>query len=225
MKNKLKIAIDGPASAGKSTIAKLIAKDLGYIYCDTGAMYRALTYAALENQIDVNNEKELTELLDHLSISFKVDESEQKVFINGKDITDAIRNPEVTNQVSAVSAHEKVRKELVSRQQKIAGESGVVMDGRDIGTAVLPNADVKIFMIASVKERAERRFRENLSKGINTPLALLQAEIEERDYKDTHRAASPLVQAPDAIQLDTTSLSIQEAAYSIKEIINKKREK
>lgn len=225
MKNKLKIAIDGPASAGKSTIAKLIAKDLGYIYCDTGAMYRALTYAALEKEIDVNNEKELTELLNHLSIAFKVDENEQKVLVNGKDITDAIRKPEVTNQVSAVSAHEKVRKELVSRQQKIAGERGVVMDGRDIGTAVLPNADVKIFMIASVKERAERRFKENLSKGINTPLTLLQAEIEERDYKDTHRAASPLVQAPDAIQLDTTSLSIQEVVCSIKEIITKKREK
>lgn len=221
MEKKLKIAIDGPASAGKSTVAKILARDLQYIYCDTGAMYRALTLQALKHQIKVDAEEELVSLLKNTAITFKPDGDQQKVFVNGENVTAAIRQPDVTNHVSAVSAHEKVREELVRRQQHIARDGGVVMDGRDIGTAVLPNAEVKIFLVASSKERAERRYKENLSKGINTPLETLQKEIEERDYKDSHREVSPLVQAEDAVRLDTTSLSIEEVVQEMKEIITK----
>lgn len=221
LKKQIKIAIDGPASAGKSTVAKILAKELQYVYCDTGAMYRALTFEALKNNIDVQDENELVKLLQNIKLSFRPDGEQQKVFVNGMDVTTAIRQPDVTNHVSAVSAHRKVREELVRRQQEIASEGGIVMDGRDIGTAVLPNAEVKIFLIASARERAERRYKENLSKGINTPLEILQKEIEARDYKDSHREVSPLVQAEDAILLDTTSLSIDEVVEKMKEIIIK----
>lgn len=221
LEKQIKIAIDGPASAGKSTVAKILAKDLRYVYCDTGAMYRALTLEALKNNINVHDQEELVTLLKEIEISFQPNDEQQKVFINGEDVTSAIRQPDVTNQVSAVSAHRKVREELVRRQQQIASSGGIVMDGRDIGTAVLPNAEIKIFLVASAEERAERRYKENLTKGINTSLEVLQKEIEERDYKDSHREVSPLVQAEDAVLLDTTSLSIEEVVQKMKEIITK----
>ena len=219
MKKTIQIAIDGPASAGKSTVAKILAKELGYIYCDTGAMYRALTYQAIKNNIEVTDEKQLVHLLKEMIISFEPNKDNQKVFINGEEVTDAIRLTDVTNTVSAVSAHGKVRKELVKRQQEIAAHGGVVMDGRDIGTAVLPTAEVKIFLIASVEERAERRYKENLSKGILTSLEVLKQEIADRDYKDSHREVSPLTQAQDAVRLDTTSLTIEQVVEKIRELI------
>lgn len=219
MKKTIQIAIDGPASAGKSTVAKILAKELGYIYCDTGAMYRALTYQAIKNNIEVTDEKQLVHLLKEMMISFEPNKGNQKVFINGEEVTDAIRLTDVTNAVSAVSAHGEVRKELVKRQQEIAAHGGVVMDGRDIGTAVLPTAEVKIFLIASVEERAERRYKENLSKGIPASLEVLKQEIADRDYKDSHREVSPLRQAEDAICLDTTSLSIEQVVGKIRELI------
>lgn len=221
MKKKLKIAIDGPASAGKSTVAKILAKDLQYVYCDTGAMYRALTLQALKNEITVQDEEKLVDLLKNSDILFEPDGEQQKVYVNGRDVTESIRQPEVTNNVSAVSAHQKVREELVRRQQDIAKDGGIVMDGRDIGTAVLPSAEVKFFLVASAKERAERRYKENVSKGIHTPLETLQKEIEERDYKDSHRKISPLVQAEDAIRLDTTRLTIEEVVDKMKSFITK----
>lgn len=221
LEKRLKIAIDGPASAGKSTVAKILAKDLQYVYCDTGAMYRALTWQALTNDISVEDEQQLVSLLKNTKITFEPTGDQQNVLVNGDDVTEAIRQPDVTNNVSAVSAHELVREELVRRQQEIAKEGGIVMDGRDIGTAVLPNAEVKIFLVASAKERAERRYKENISKGIATPLEVLQKEIEDRDYKDSHRKVSPLVQAEDAVRLDTTSLSIEEVVEKMKEIITK----
>lgn len=219
MKKTIQVAIDGPASAGKSTVAKILAKELGYIYCDTGAMYRALTYQAIKNKIEVTDEKQLVHLLKEMIISFEPNKDNQKVFINGEEVTEAIRLTDVTNAVSAVSAHGEVRKELVKRQQEIAAHGGVVMDGRDIGTAVLPTAEVKIFLIASVEERAERRYKENLSKGIPASLEVLKQEITDRDYKDSHRAVSPLTQAKDAIRVDTTSLSIEEVVEKIRELI------
>lgn len=219
MKKTIQIAIDGPASAGKSTVAKILAKELGYIYCDTGAMYRALTYQAIKNKIEVTDENQLVHLLKEMIISFEPNKGNQKVFINGEEVTDAIRLTDVTNTVSAVSAHGKVRKELVKRQQEIAAHGGVVMDGRDIGTAVLPTAEVKIFLIASVEERAERRYKENLSKGILTSLEVLKQEIADRDYKDSHREVSPLTQAQDAVRLDTTSLTIEQVVEKIRELI------
>ncbi|MCM3512665.1 (d)CMP kinase [Carnobacterium inhibens] len=222
MEKTIKIAIDGPASAGKSTVAKIVAKELGYIYCDTGAMYRALTYQAIQNKTAVTDEKQLVQLLKEMVISFEPNKGDQKVFVNGEEVTDAIRLSDVTNAVSAVSAHGEVRKELVKRQQEIADCGGVVMDGRDIGTAVLPTAEVKIFLVASVEERAERRYKENLSKGIPTSLEVLKQEIADRDYKDSHREVSPLIQAEDAVRLDTTSLSIEQVVEKIREIIQTK---
>lgn len=219
------IAIDGPASAGKSTVAKILANELGYIYCDTGAMYRALTHEALQQKIDLENEEALIELLKHSDISFEPSEMNQKVFLNNEEVTEAIRQPDVTNSVSIVAAHGQVRKELVKRQQKIADKGGVVMDGRDIGTTVLPNAEVKIFLIASVEERAERRYKENKLNGIHTPLELLKKEISDRDYKDSHRASSPLTRAEDAQLLDTTSLNIQQVVGKIKEVVQSKKAK
>lgn len=217
----MRIAIDGPASAGKSTVAKILASDLNYIYCDTGAMYRVLTLQALRHDVDVEDESKLVALLKDTDITFEPDGNQQKVFLNGENVTTDIRQPDVTNAVSAVSAHKGVREELVRRQQVIAEAGGIVMDGRDIGTAVLPDAEVKIFLVASAKERAERRYKENISKGIETPLEVLQKEIEDRDYKDSHREVSPLVQADDAVLLDTTSLSIDEVVGKMKKIILK----
>ncbi|MBQ6485402.1 MAG: (d)CMP kinase [Carnobacterium sp.] len=216
---RLRIAIDGPASAGKSTVAKILAKDLGYIYCDTGAMYRALTYMAMENNISIDDEAGLVQLLQDMTITFDPSAEIQKVFVNGKEVTDEIRKSDVTNGVSAVSAHQAVRVELVKRQQEIAKAGGIVMDGRDIGTAVLPDAEIKIFLVASVTERAERRFKENQTKGITTALEVLQQEIADRDYKDSTRKVSPLLQAEDAILVDTTSLSIEGVVAKIKSII------
>ncbi len=218
---KLQIAIDGPASAGKSTVAKLVAKKLGYVYCDTGAMYRATTYAAKENNVAYDDDQALKEMLEKTEIKFVPAEPEQKVFVNETEVTKTIRLPEIANNVSTVSAQKSVREVLTKRQRMIAEQGGIVMDGRDIGTTVLPNAEVKIFLVASVHERAVRRFKENVEKGIDTPLDVLEKEIEERDYKDSHRKISPLTQAKDAVLVDTTSLSIDEVVAKIMEIIEK----
>ncbi|MBP4088838.1 (d)CMP kinase [Enterococcus faecalis] len=219
---KISIAIDGPASSGKSTVAKILAKQLNYVYCDTGAMYRAITYLALQNQIDIQAEEPLVALCVNHTISFQQAENGQRVFIDGHEVTKAIRQPDVTNAVSAVSKHTKVREEMVALQQKIGQAGGVVMDGRDIGTAVLPKAEVKIFLVASVEERAERRFKENQEKGIETDFETLKAEIERRDYLDSTREVSPLVQASDAVKIDTTGLTIEEVVAAIQNVIKQK---
>ena len=213
----IQIAIDGPASSGKSTVAKIIAKDFGYTYLDTGAMYRAATYIALRNQISPDEPSQLLELLEQYPISFgRAETGEQLVFVGDVDVTNPIRENEVTNTVSAFAAIPAVREKLVALQQEIAQQGGIVMDGRDIGTVVLPKAELKIFLVASVDERAERRYKENLSKGIETDLETLKEEIAARDYKDSHRETSPLKQADDAIYLDTTGLSILEVVEKIK---------
>ena len=213
----IQIAIDGPASSGKSTVAKIIAKDFGYTYLDTGAMYRAATYIALKNQISPDEPSQLLELLEQYPISFgRAETGEQLVFVGDVDVTNPIRENEVTNAVSAFAAIPVVREKLVALQQEIARQGGIVMDGRDIGTVVLPQAELKIFLVASVDERAERRYKENLSKGIETDLETLKEEIAARDYKDSHRETSPLKQADDAIYLDTTGLSILEVVEKIK---------
>src|SRR5690625_540063 len=218
----LKIAIDGPASSGKSTIAKLLADEFQLVYVDTGAMYRTLTYLALKNNVEVNDEQSLADLLKETEITFKRDKNGQEVFANEENVTEAIRQNDVTNNVSVVSSFPKVREELVRRQQVISEQSGVVMDGRDIGTVVLPNADVKIFLVASVEERAERRYLENKEKGIESDFERLKQEIIDRDEYDTNRKVSPLKQAQDAVRLDTTSLSIPEVVKKSIEIINNK---
>ena len=211
------IAIDGPASSEKSTVAKIIAKDFGYTYLDTGAMYRAATYIALNNQVSPEESSRLLELLEQYPISFgRAETGEQLVFVGDVDVTNPIRENGVTNAVSAFAAIPAVREKLVALQQEIAKQGGIVMDGRDIGTVVLPKAELKIFLVASVDERAERRYKENLSKGIEAGLETLKEEIAARDYKDSHRETSPLKQAEDAIYLDTTGLSILEVVEKIK---------
>ena len=219
MNKKIQIAIDGPASAGKSTVAKILAKKNGYIYCDTGAMYRALTLAAINNKIDMDSEEALMSLLSQLSISFTQEKDGQHVHLNEKDVTNEIRSNDVTNSVSKVSAYKTIREEMVIRQQKFADSSSIVMDGRDIGTVVLPNADLKIFLVASVTERAERRYKENLSKGIESDFEKLKQEIADRDHYDSTRKNSPLVQAEDAILVDTWGLTIDEVVEKIEKLM------
>ncbi|EJR60223.1 cytidylate kinase [Bacillus cereus VD115] len=220
MDKRISIAIDGPAAAGKSTVAKVVAKKLSYVYIDTGAMYRAITYAAFEQKVDIENEEKLMEVVKNVNIEFQQGENTQLVFLNGQDVSEVIRTPDVTNRVSIVAKHRLVREEMVRRQQELAEKGGVVMDGRDIGTHVLPDAEVKIFMLASVEERAERRHLENINKGFDSNLEQLKEEIAQRDKLDSEREVSPLKKADDALELDTTSLSIEEVVQKIMGIVS-----
>lgn len=218
---ELKIAIDGPAGAGKSTVAKLVAKRLSFLYIDTGAMYRALTYAAMKNDIDVEDGSELRRLLDSLQIEF--DDDGERVFLNKEDVTNRIRNPDVTNNVSKVASHKDVRVKMVERQRELAKSGNVVLDGRDIGTYVLPDAEVKIFLTASVKERARRRYNELRAKGIATDIEQIERDIRRRDELDSTRAFAPLVKAEDAITIDSTDLTIDEVVAKIIDIVKERQ--
>lgn len=209
------IAIDGPAAAGKSTVAKIVAEKLSCVYIDTGAMYRALTLKAINNQVDLQNEELLVGLLANTTIKLKQSATGQLVILDTEDVTEEIRSQEVTNNVSYVAMHPEIRREMVARQQALAAHTSVVMDGRDIGTHVLPNAEVKIFLIASVEERAKRRFEENTKKGYNVDLEELKKEIEQRDLIDSQREAAPLIKAENAVEIDTTSLTIEQVADNI----------
>lgn len=216
---KISIAIDGPAAAGKSTVAKIVAEKLNYIYVDTGAMYRALTLLAVENNIDAENEEELYRLLQETTIRLQREDDTQLVFVNEQDVTKEIRSEIVNRHVSAVSKHRRIREEMVQRQKLLAASGGVVMDGRDIGTHVIPHAEVKIFLLASVEERAQRRHAENLQKGFPSDLETLKLEIARRDKLDSEREVAPLKKAEDAIEIDTTSLSIEQVVEKIMEIV------
>ncbi|TFB23953.1 (d)CMP kinase [Filobacillus milosensis] len=215
----MKIAIDGPAAAGKSTVAKIIAKKLGYVYIDTGAMYRALTFEALETNTNVEDEQSLSDLADQIKITFENKEHGQDVFINNRNVTNEIRDHDVTSQVSFIAKHERVREKLVEMQRQLSESGNVVMDGRDIGTFVLPEAEVKVFLVASVEERAERRHKENLEKGFESDLEQLKEEIRQRDKIDSEREIAPLVKADDAIEIDTTNKSIEEVAENILSLV------
>lgn len=210
---KIQIAVDGPASSGKSTVAKIVAQDLGLIYLDTGAMYRAAAAVALRNKTGLADD--IISVITDNPISFKNTKKGQLVFLGDEDVTSLIRTNEVTNNVSWVAAISEIREFLVAEQQRIAAEGNIIMDGRDIGTVVLPEADLKIFLVASVDERAERRFKENQLKGIPTDLETLKFEIAERDRKDSTREISPLKQAQDAILLDSTGMSINDVVQFI----------
>lgn len=218
----ISIALDGPAGSGKSTIARAVALKFGYQYIDTGAMYRAITLKALKNKIPVDDESRLTELAANTTINFKYigtgDQPQLRVIMDGVDVSEAIRSLEVTDNVSAVSAVAGVREALVKLQRSMAEEGGVVMDGRDIGTVVLPNAELKIFLTASVAERSKRRWLELKAKGVEVPLEELEQQIRKRDQFDSNRAVDPLRQAEDAILLDTTDLSISEVTDRIVEL-------
>ena len=219
------MAIDGPASSGKSTVAKIIAKRFGYVYCDTGAMYRSVTWAALENGIDVSNTKQVIDLARRIKITFEPGQPDQRVFVDGHEVTKDIRTEKIAANVSAVAAIPEVRAQMVQQQRQIAQAGGIVMDGRDIGTTVLPDAQVKVFLVASAHERARRRYEENLQKGLATQsLDELEAAIKLRDQKDSTRKVSPLTQAKDAILIDTTSLTIDQVVDEISALIKKNQD-
>ena len=218
---KITVAIDGPAAAGKSTVAKLVAKELGLTYIDTGAMYRAYTWYCMEKGVDCTDHDASVAFVNEVSIELKADGT---VLCNGIDVTRAIREPRVSGNVSYIASYKEVRLFLVDQQRKMAGTNSVIMDGRDIGTYVLPNADVKIYQIASVETRAIRRYDENVSKGIPCTLEEIQEDVRKRDYIDSHRDFAPLRCADDAITLDTSNMSIQEVVDAIIDIINKKKE-
>ena len=214
----MKIAIDGPAGAGKSTISKSVAKMLNYIYIDTGAMYRSVGLAAIKAGLDTRSETELQRIINNISIEIKNDEHGQKFFLNGKDVTKEIRKPEVSIAASNVATIPSVRLKLVDIQRKLAEKSSVVMDGRDIGTVVLPNAECKIYLTASSFVRANRRYKELIEKGETCDLAQIEKDIIARDEQDMNREIAPLKQAEDAVYLDSSDLTIDEVVNKIIEI-------
>ena len=212
------VAIDGPAGAGKSTIAKRIARRLGYIYVDTGAMYRAMAYYLIENQVDAADKEAIAAACQYADISICYQDGEQVVLLNGENVNAYLRTEAVGNMASVSSVVPEVRKKLVELQQKLARETDVVMDGRDIGTVVLPDADVKVYLTASVETRAKRRFLELQEKGEPADLAKIAADIEDRDYRDMHRDISPLRQAEDATLVDSSDMTIDQVVERILEL-------
>jgi cytidylate kinase len=207
---KIIIAIDGPAASGKSTTARRVAEKLGYLYIDTGAMYRAITWRVLNEHIDPSNAEEVSRISEKIHIRLETDNSSLKVYVDGKDVTREIRLPEVTQASSAVSSYPRVREVMIREQRLVGNEKGVVLDGRDIGTVVFPQAELKIYMIADTKVRAKRRALELQEQGFSFDVETLEKEIEIRDRKDSTRQMSPLQKAADAIELDTSLLSIEE---------------
>ncbi|MBR2544585.1 MAG: (d)CMP kinase [Erysipelotrichaceae bacterium] len=215
----INIAIDGPSASGKSTIAKELCKELNYKHLDTGAMYRCVALKVKRTDTDYDNEEELQNLLESINIDFTPDGA---VLLDGEDVSGEIRTDEISMLASTVSTKKTVRMHLVKIQQQIAKDKGYVMDGRDIGTVVLPDAEVKIFLVASVETRAQRRFLENKQRGIECNLRELKQEIVERDYQDTHRKHSPLRKAKDAIEIDTSNMNIDEVLDAVLNIVRPK---
>lgn len=220
---KINIAIDGPSAAGKSTIAKQLAKKLHYVHLDTGAMYRCTALKAVQSHIDLNDETALSRMLNDTKIVLTED---GKIYLDGKDVSNEIRTEEISLAASSVSRHPLVRKELVARQKEMAKAKGFIMDGRDIGTVVLKDAEVKIFMVASAEARAQRRYDQDIQNGIPTEdIETIAEQIRQRDYQDTHRSASPLVKAEDAVEIDTSELTIDEVTEEIYQLARKFLEK
>lgn len=215
-----KIAIDGPAGAGKSTIAKIVAKELGFIYVDTGAMYRAMALYMINNNIDASDSEKISATCQSADITIRHKGGVQRVYLNGEDVSELVRKEEVGKMASASSVNGDVRKKLVELQQKLAQTTDVVMDGRDIGTVVLPDADLKVFLTASSRVRANRRYKELTAKGETCDIDAIEKDIIERDYRDSHREISPLKQAEDAVLVDTSDMTIDEVAGKIIDLYN-----
>lgn len=213
---KYNIAIDGPSAAGKSTIADVLAAKYGYTHLDTGAMYRSVAYCAINNNIPIDDEEKVVEMIEKMDLKMNPDGS---VVLNGEDISKKIRTSEISMGASNVSKLLNVRKALVKMQQKIASEGGYILDGRDIGTVVLPDAPIKIFMVASAKARADRRVKQDLENGIVDDYNQILQEIEKRDYQDSHREHSPLKKADDAIEVDTSDMSLQESIDYVSKLV------
>ena len=218
---KIAIAIDGPAAAGKSTIAKKVAQILNYTYIDTGAMYRCVAYYLLSQKQDLDDESKIASKLENIHIELL---PQGQVLLNGTDVSEQIRQDEVSKNASKVAAYQAVRAFLVDLQRKMATKGGVILDGRDIGSVVLPKAELKIYQVASVETRAKRRYEENQKRGIISSLEQIKQDIEQRDYNDMHRKNSPLVKAEDAIEIDTSSLTIDEVTQKILELVEKRLE-
>lgn len=209
------VAIDGPAGAGKSTIAKLVAKKKGYIYVDTGAMYRGLAIHFLRKEIDLSDKKSVLDACRDADISIGYENGAQQIYLNGENVTDGLRTEEVGNMASKISALPEIREKLLDLQRSLAREKDVIMDGRDIGTNVLPNADVKIYLTASVETRAKRRYDELKAKGEECSLKQIEKDITDRDNRDMTRKTAPLKQAPDAVLVDSSNMTIQEVVDKI----------
>lgn len=218
---KIAIAIDGPAAAGKSTIAKKVAQILNYTYIDTGAMYRCVAYYLLSQKQDLDDESKIASKLENIHIELR---PQGQVLLNGTDVSEQIRQDEVSKNASKVAAYQAVRTYLVDLQRKMAAKGGVILDGRDIGSVVLPKAELKIYQVASVETRAKRRYEENQKRGIISSLEQIKQDIEQRDYNDMHRKNSPLVKAEDAVEIDTSSLTIDEVTQKILELVEKRLE-
>ena len=218
----ISIAIDGPSGAGKSTVAKRLAAIMGYVYVDTGALYRTVGYAAVQAGIDYHDTDAVVALLPAISVELTHVDGVQRVMLNGEDVSDYIRTPEISMAASAVSAIPAVRDFLFETQQEMARRHNVIMDGRDIGTVVLPNAQVKIFLSASVEARAERRYKELIEKGESVTFEAVLNDMKQRDYNDSHRAVAPLKPAPGAIMVDTTNLSLEESVAYVERCVKEK---
>lgn len=216
------IAIDGPAGAGKSTIAKKLAKELGFVYVDTGAMYRALAYYFMKKGIAAEQEDAIAEACEEADVTLCYEDGQQQVILNGENVGGVIRTEEVGKTASVTSAYPAVRKKLVALQKRLAASENVIMDGRDIGTVVLPDADVKIYLTASVAVRAKRRFDELVQKGTACEIDQIERDIADRDYRDMHREISPLKQAEDAVLLDSSELDIEGVVDAMKAIVKEK---
>ena len=217
------IAIDGPSATGKSTLAKALAKELSFIYIDTGAMYRAVGLYNIRKNIDLNNEADVVNTLKDISIDIKYIDKEQRIFLNGEDVSNQIREEKVGTAASIVSTYKKVREVLVDLQRSLANVQNVIMDGRDIGTVVLPNASLKIFLTASSEQRTKRRYLELKEKGKDVSIEDVAKELEERDERDTKRANSPLTKAEEAILVDTTNMNIEQTIEHIKNLYEKRK--
>ena len=217
-----KIAIDGPSGTGKSTTAKRLAKRLSFIYIDTGAMYRAVGLYCKKNNIDIENEKEVVKHLDEIEIDIFYKDDVQEIKLNGEIVSKAIRENDISKYASIVSSYKDVREKLVDMQRKLAESNSVIMDGRDIGTVVLPDADLKIYLVASSKVRAERRYKELIAKGQDVKLEDIERELNERDTRDSSRKNSPLKKADDAIEVDSSDMNEQEVEDKLYELFTKK---
>ncbi len=224
MSENLIIAIDGPAASGKSTAAKRLAKELGYLYLDTGAMYRAITYSVIKNSIFDDLEK-IIDFVRNLELRMKYENEITRVFVNGEEVTDFIRTPEVSGKVSEISRIPEVRSEMVKLQRKLAEQGNLVAEGRDITTVVFPNADVKIFMTASVNERANRRYKEHQERGDNITFEEVLENLKKRDEIDSGRKVSPLRKADDAVELDTTNLTVDEELKRMVSLVEEAKKK
>lgn len=220
--HKIAVAVDGPAGAGKSSISKIVAKKLGYLYIDTGAMYRSVTWAVLHNHIDVNNQKAVEALLPDLDLTMEASDNSCKVFIAGQDVTDFIRTPQVNNAVSIVASYKGVRQYLVERQRLMAEAGGVILDGRDIGSVVLPNAELKIYLTASVEARAMRRYLEVKGTVNEQTLEDIKDSVMQRDDMDKNRKESPLIQVEDAVLVDSSEMTFDETVERILHLVQER---